>query len=198
MSAKIVLLPGDGIGPEVVDATIEVLNQVAPDLEYETHLVGGAAIDETGTALPDATLEACRAADAVLLGAVGGPKWDTTDPDKPRPEQGLLGLRSGLSLYANLRPVKPFDALLDSSPLKRDILQGTDLLVVRELTGGIYFGRKERQPDRALDECVYTRVEVERIARVAFEAAGARVHSVDKANVLETSRFWREVVREVH
>jgi 3-isopropylmalate dehydrogenase len=148
--------------------------------------------------LPDATLEACRGADAVLLGAVGGPKWDTTDPAKPRPEQGLLGLRSELGLFANLRPVKPFESLLDASPLKREILAGTDLLVVRELTGGIYFGRKEREPDRALDECVYTRVEVERIARVAFQAAGARVHSVDKANVLETSRFWREVVREVH
>src|SRR3954464_5872470 len=195
---RIVLLPGDGIGPEVVAATVEVLDQVAPDLEYETHLVGGAAIDDAGTALPDATLDACRQADAVLLGAVGGPKWDTTDPGKPRPEQGLLGLRAGLGLFANLRPVKPFEALLDASPLKREVLQGTDLLVVRELTGGIYFGRKQREPDRAVDECVYTRVEVERIARVAFNAAGARVHSVDKANVLETSRFWREVVREVH
>src|SRR4051794_2771368 len=198
MSARIVLLPGDGIGPEVVDATVEVLGAVAPDLAYETHLVGGAAIDAPGTALPDETLAGCREADAVLLGAVGGPKWDTTDPDKPRPEQGLLGLRSGLGLFANLRPVKPFEALLDASPLKREVLQGTDLLVVRELTGGIYFGRKLREPDRALDECVYTRAEIERIARVAFNAAGARVHSVDKANVLETSRFWREVVREVH
>src|SRR3954449_12519942 len=195
---RIVLLPGDGIGPEVVAATGEVLSQIAPDLENKTHLVGGAAIDETGTALPDATLEACKRADAVLLGAVGGPKWDTTDPDKPRPEQGLLGLRSGLGLFANLRPVKPFAALLDASPLKRERIEGTDMLVVRELTGGIYFGRKQREPDRAVDECVYTRVEVERIARVAFNAAGARVHSVDKANVLETSRFWREVVREVH
>src|SRR3954469_11364971 len=195
---RIALLPGDGIGPEVVDAAVEVLRAVGDSFEFKSHLVGGAAIDATGSALPDETLEACRGADAVLLGAVGGPKWDTTDPDKPRPEQGLLGLRSGLGLFANLRPVKPFESLLDASPLKREILQGTDLLVVRELTGGIYFGRKEREPDRALDECVYTRVEVERIARVAFEAAGARVHSVDKANVLETSRFWREVVREVH
>src|SRR4051794_8831540 len=141
----IVKLPGDGIGPEVLAAALEVLAAVAPDLTFEEHLIGGAAIDATGTALPADTLEACRRSDAVLLAAVGGPKWDTTDPDKPRPEQGLLGLRSGLSLYANLRPVKPFDALLDASPLKRDILQGTDLLVVRELTGGIYFGRKERQ-----------------------------------------------------
>src|SRR4051812_22594261 len=195
---RIALLPGDGIGPEVVDAAVEVLRAVGDSLEFDTHLVGGAAIDATGTALPDETLAACREADAVLLGAVGGPKWDTTDPDKPRPEQGLLGLRSGLGLFANLRPVKPFDALLDASPLKRERIEGTDMLVVRELTGGIYFGRKERQPDSALDECRYTRREVERIARVAFRAARARVSSVDKANVLETSRLWREVVRDVH
>jgi len=166
--------------------------------EFTEHLVGGAAIDATGSPLPDETIAACREADAVLLGAVGGPQWDTTDPKAPRPEQGLLGLREGLGLFANLRPVKPFEALLDASPLKRERIEGTDMLVVRELTGGIYFGRKQREPDRAVDECVYTRGEVERIARVAFKAAGARVHSVDKANVLETSRFWREVVREVH
>ena len=197
MSVHVALLPGDGIGPEVVASAVEVLRAL-DGFEFSEHLVGGAAIDATGGALPDQTLEACRAADAVLLGAVGGPKWDTTDPAKPRPEQGLLGLREGLGLFANLRPVKPFPALLDASPLKRDRIEGTDLLVVRELTGGIYFGRKHREPDRAVDECVYTRLEVERIARVAFRAAGARVHSVDKANVLETSRFWREVVREVH
>jgi 3-isopropylmalate dehydrogenase len=197
VSAHIALLPGDGIGPEVVAAAVEVLDSL-DGFTYSEHLIGGAAIDATGTALPDETLEACRQADAVLLGAVGGPQWDTTDPSKPRPEQGLLGIREGLGLFANLRPVKPFASLLDASPLKREVLEGTDLLVVRELTGGIYFGRKERQPDRALDECVYTRREVERIARVAFRAAGARVHSVDKANVLETSRFWREVVREIH
>src|SRR3954454_17000827 len=195
---RITLLPGDGIGPEVVDAAVEVLRAVGDSLEFDSHLVGGAAIDATGTALPDETLEACRGADAVLLGAVGGPKWDTTDPDEPRPEQGLLGLRAGLGLFANLRPVKPFEALLDASPLKREILQGTDMLVVRELTGGIYFGRKHREKDRAVDECVYTRHEIERIARVAFKAAGARVHSGDKANVVEPSRFWREVVREIH
>ena len=197
MSVHVALLPGDGIGPEVVASAVEVLRAL-DGFEFSEHLVGGAAIDATGGALPGDTLEACRAADAVLLGAVGGPKWDTTDPAKPRPEQGLLGLREGLGLFANLRPVKPFPALLDASPLKRDRIEGTDLLVVRELTGGIYFGRKHREPDRAVDECVYTRPEVERIARVAFRAAGARVHSVDKANVLETSRFWREVVREVH
>jgi len=197
MSVHVALLPGDGIGPEVVASAVEVLRAL-DGFEFSEHLVGGTAIDATGGALPGDTLEACRAADAVLLGAVGGPKWDTTDPAKPRPEQGLLGLREGLGLFANLRPVKPFPALLDASPLKRDRIEGTDLLVVRELTGGIYFGRKHREPDRAVDECVYTRPEVERIARVAFRAAGARVHSVDKANVLETSRFWREVVREVH
>jgi 3-isopropylmalate dehydrogenase len=197
MSARIALLPGDGIGPEVVASAVEVLRAL-DGFTFSEYLVGGAAIDATGSPLPDETLAGCREADAVLLGAVGGPKWDTTDPDKPRPEQGLLGLRSGLGLFANLRPVKPFNALLDASPLKRELIEGTDMLVVRELTGGIYFGRKHREPDRAVDECVYTRVEIERIARVAFKAAGARVHSVDKANVLETSRFWREVVREVH
>jgi 3-isopropylmalate dehydrogenase len=194
---NVVLLPGDGIGPEVVAATTRVLDAIG-DFTYEEHLIGGAAIDATGSALPEATVRACQAADAVLLGAVGGPKWDTTDPDQPRPEQGLLGIRKALGLFANLRPVKPLTALLDASPLKREIITGTDLLVVRELTGGIYFGRKERTADSATDECTYTRVEIERIARVAFRAARAKVVSVDKANVLETSRFWREVVREVH
>jgi 3-isopropylmalate dehydrogenase len=194
---NVVLLPGDGIGPEVVAATTKVLDRLG-DFSYQEHLIGGAAIDATGNALPDETVEACKASDAVLLGAVGGPKWDTTDPDKPRPEQGLLGIRKALGLYANLRPVKPLTALLDASPLKRDRIEGTDLLVVRELTGGIYFGRKDRTADSATDECTYTRAEIERIARVAFRAARAKVISVDKANVLETSRLWREVVREVH
>jgi len=138
----------------------------------------------------------------VLLAAVGGPKWDTTDPHKPRPEQGLLGLRKGLGLFANLRPVKPLPALYDASPLRREIIDGTDLLVVRELTGGIYFGDKTRTADSASDACVYTREEIERIARVAFDAGRAgrrqRVTSVDKANVLETSRLWREIVTELH
>src|SRR3954468_5079163 len=195
--AHIVTLPGDGIGPEILAAACRVLDAVA-EFGYEEHPFGGAAIDAHGTPLTDDTLAACRRADAVLLAAVGGPKWDSTDPGAPRPEAGLLGLRKGLGLFANLRPVRPVPALLDASPLKRDVLEGTDLLVVRELTGGIYFGRKERTADRAMDECAYTRGEIERIARVAFRAAGARVHSVDKANVLETSRFWREVVREVH
>jgi 3-isopropylmalate dehydrogenase len=159
---------------------------------------GGASIDAHGTALTDETLDACRQADAVLLAAIGGPKWDTTDPSKPRPEQGLLGLRKGLGLFANLRPVKPIPALYDASPLKPELIDGTNLTVVRELTGGIYFGEKTRTADRASDDCVYTRSEIERIARVGFRAARARVTSVDKANVLETSRLWREVVREVH
>ncbi len=199
-SGHIVLLPGDGIGPEIVAAGRQVLDAVG-DFTYEEHLIGGASIDANGTAITDDVLEACRKADAVLLGAVGGPKWDTTDPDKPRPEQGLLGLRKGLGLFANLRPVRPSPALVDASPLRPEIIQGTDILVVRELTGGIYFGEKKREPDSALDTCIYTREEIERIARVAFESADrrdGRVTSVDKANVLETSRLWREVVTEVH
>jgi 3-isopropylmalate dehydrogenase len=195
---EIVTLPGDGIGPEVLASALQVLDAVAPDLTYEEHIIGGASIDAHGTALTDGTLAACRAADAVLLAAVGGPKWDTTDPDQPRPEQGLLGLRAGLGLFANLRPVRPLPALYDASPLKREIIDRTDLLVVRELTGGIYFGDKGRANGRAHDVCAYTEAEIERIARVAFEAARSRVTSVDKANVLETSRLWREVVRRVH
>jgi 3-isopropylmalate dehydrogenase len=196
---RIITLPGDGIGPEIMAPTLELLDAVVPGrFEYEEHLFGGAAIDAHGTALTDDTLAACADADAVLLAAVGGPKWDTTDPDAPRPEQGLLGLRKGLGLFANLRPVKPLPALYDASPLKREIIEGTDMLVVRELTGGIYFGAKTRTADTASDDCVYTREEIVRIARVAFGAARSRVTSVDKANVLETSRLWREVVREVH
>jgi 3-isopropylmalate dehydrogenase len=195
---RIATLPGDGIGPEVLDAALHVLRDVAPDLTYDEHPIGGAAIDATGTALPDATLAACRQSDAVLLAAVGGPKWDTTDPDEPRPEQGLLGLRQGLGLYANLRPVRPLPALYDESPLKREVIDRTDLLVVRELTGGIYFGDKGRADGRAHDTCAYTETEIERIARTAFAAARGRVTSVDKANVLETSRLWREVVTRIH
>jgi 3-isopropylmalate dehydrogenase len=198
MSPTIVLLPGDGIGPEVMGPAVEVLNVVAPGLQFEEHVFGGAAIDAHGTALPESVLKACRSADAVLLAAVGGPKWDTTDPSKPRPEQGLLGLRKGLGLFANLRPVRPLPALYEASPLKREIIENTDLLVVRELTGGIYFGAKTRSEDEASDACVYTREEITRIARVAFGSARSRVTSVDKANVLETSRLWREVVHDVH
>jgi 3-isopropylmalate dehydrogenase len=196
---SIVLLPGDGIGPEIGAAAQKILGRLG-DFEITEHLIGGASIDEHGTALTDEVLEACRQSDAVLLCAVGGPKWDTTDPDKPRPEQGLLGLRKGLGLFANLRPVRPSEALLDASPLRRERIEGTDLLVVRELTGGIYFGESGRDGDRAHDDCAYTVEEIERIARVAFEAAGersGRVTSVDKANVMETSRLWRETVTKL-
>jgi 3-isopropylmalate dehydrogenase len=197
VSARVVLLPGDGIGPEITAAAVELLGRVG-EVDTEEHVFGGASIDAHGTALTDDTLAACRGADAVLLAAVGGPKWDTTDPAAPRPEQGLLGLRKELGLYANLRPVRAVEALLDASPLRREVVEGTDLLVVRELTGGIYFGDKTRTADRATDLCEYTVAEVERIARTAFAAARSRVTSVDKANVLETSRLWREVVHRVH
>ncbi len=193
---KIVLLPGDGIGSEIGDAAARVLDALG-GFEITEHPIGGASIDRHGTPLTDEVLDACRGADAVLLCAVGGPNWDTTDPDAPRPEQGLLGLRKGLGLFANLRPVRPSAALLDASPLRRERIEGTDLLVVRELTGGIYFGDSGRDGDRAHDDCAYTVGEIERIARVAFEAAGERrghLTSVDKANVLETSRLWRETV----
>src|SRR6266576_3556796 len=190
----IVTLPGDGIGPEVLGAALTVMRAVADDLVYDEHAFGGASIDAHGAALTDETLAACRRSDAVLLAAVGGPKWDTTDPERPRPEQGLLGLRKGLDLYANLRPVKPLPALYEASPLRRDRIEGTDLLVVRELTGGIYFGEKTRTATSATDVCSYTTDEIERIARIAFSSARSKVASVDKANVLETSRLWREVV----
>jgi 3-isopropylmalate dehydrogenase len=195
---KIVTLPGDGIGPEIVAPAIEVLGVLRDDLEFEEHLLGGASIDAHGTALTDEVLAACREADAILLGAVGGPKWDTTDPDKPRPEQGLLNLRRELDLFANLRPVRPPAALLDSSPLRREIIEGTDLVVFRELTGGMYFGEKTRTETRASDLNVYTVPEIERIARAAFRAARRRVTNVDKANVLEVSRLWRETVVRIH
>ena len=202
---RLVVLPGDGIGPEIVAAARRLLEALG-EFEFDEQLIGGASIDAHGAALTDEVLEACGGADAVLLGAVGGPKWDTTDPDAPRPEQGLLGLRKGLGLYANLRPVRPSPALIDASPLRPERIAGTDLLVVRELTGGIYFGDSGRDGDRAHDDCAYTVAEVERIARVAFDTArtraqgrgsAARVTSVDKANVLETSRLWRQTVETV-
>jgi 3-isopropylmalate dehydrogenase len=194
----IVTLPGDGIGPEIMAAALRVLQAVAPDVQTEEHLFGGAAIDAAGISLPDTTLDACRRADAVLLAAVGGPQWDSTDPKADRPERGLLGLRKELGLFANLRPVRPVPALYDASPLKREIIEGTDLVVIRELTGGIYFGEKARRDGVATDVCTYSVEEIERIARVAFRAARSRVTSVDKANVLETSRLWREVVHRLH
>ncbi len=202
---RIVLLPGDGIGPEIVLAARRVLEALG-EFEFDERPMGGCSIDAHGVALTEEVLEACKTADTVLLGAVGGPKWDTTDPDAPRPEQGLLGLRKGMGLYANLRPVRPSPALVAASPLREERISGTDLLVVRELTGGIYFGASGRDGDTAHDTCEYSAGEIERIARVGFEAArrraassGRKAHvtSVDKANVLETSRLWREVVGRV-
>lgn len=203
MKARIVTLPGDGVGPEVTAAAVAVLEAVATHYEHEfafdEHLIGGAAIDATGAPLPAAALEACKAADAVLLGAVGGPKW--SDPNAPvRPEQGLLALRAALGVYANLRPLTVHPALAELSPLKNEKLKGVDVLFVRELTGGAYFGAKTKGADYATDECRYTEAEVERVTRRAFELARARrrhVTSVDKANVLETSRLWRRTVARV-
>ncbi len=203
MNARIVLLPGDGIGPEVVAEAVQVLDAVcdlyAHEFEYAERQIGGAAIDTTGTALPDETLADCQSTDAVLLGAVGGPKW--SDPSATvRPEQGLLGMRKGLGLYANLRPVRVYDELVDSSSIKAETIAGVDLLVVRELTGGIYFGARQEGTQTAYDTMIYSAAEVRRIARVAFEAAMKRkkkVASVDKANVLASSRLWRRVVEEV-
>jgi len=213
---RICLLPGDGIGPEITAQAVKVLDAIAKvervRFTFEEALLGGAAIDATGSPLPDATLEAAHNADAVLLAAIGGPKWDTTDPEKPRPEQGLLGMRKALGLFANLRPVKLFPALEAASTLKPEALEGVDMLIVRELTGGLYFGARAREdcvPEaggagcegmRAYDTLEYTEFEIDRIARTAFEAARGRrgrVHSVDKANVLESSRLWREVVHRV-
>src|SRR5690606_28430961 len=208
MKAKIVTLPGDGIGPEIVVQARRVLEQVADrcahEFTFEEHLMGGIAIDQTGEPLPEKTSQACQQADAVLLGAVGGPKWD--DPKaKTRPEKGLLAIRKGLGLFANLRPVKSYDDLLDASPLKRDRIQGVDLLVVRELTGGLYFGRQYReetaQGEKAVDTLEYTETEIHRVVKLACELARGRrklVTSVDKANVLESSRLWRQVATRVH
>jgi 3-isopropylmalate dehydrogenase len=196
MARRIVTLPGDGIGPEIMAAAELVLRELG-DFEFDERLVGGVSIDAHGAALTDEVLAACREADAVLLAAVGGPKWDTTEPGRPRPEQGLLGLRKGLGLFANLRPVRPSPALLDASPLKRELIEDVDLLVVRELTGGIYFGDRGLDGDTAHDTCVYSEAEIERIARVGFELARRKVTSVDKANILETSRLWRKVVDRV-
>jgi 3-isopropylmalate dehydrogenase len=203
MAFDIVVLPGDGIGPEVTRTAVAALRCIGRrhghEFIFHTHLIGGAAIDATGEALPAATLEACRRADAILLGAVGGPKW--SDPAAPvRPEQGLLALRHALGLYANLRPVRPHAVALGASPVKPHLLAGVDLLVVRELTGGLYFGEKQRHVDRASDLCEYSVAEIERVLRRAFAFARARrgrLTSVDKANVLETSRLWRETATRI-
>ena len=199
MKAQITLLPGDGIGPEVTDSARSVLDSVASkfghEFAFDSQLIGGAAIDAEGDPLPSATITSCKNADAVFLGAVGGPKW--SDPNAAvRPEQGLLRIRSVLGLYANIRPVKIYSELIEASPLKPEILEGVDMIVVRELTGGIYFGEKTRDATSASDLCTYTVAEVERIVRVAARLASGRqgkLCSVDKANVLETSRLWRDV-----
>ncbi len=196
-TAHIVTLPGDGIGPEIMEAAKLLMRELG-GIEWEDHDLGGVAIDNHGVALPESTLEASKTSDAVLLAAVGGPKWDSTNPDDPRPEQGLLGIRKGLDLYANLRPVKPIPALYGASPLREERISGTDLLVIRELTGGIYFGEKKRENGVASDVCSYSVEEIERITRVAFNSARTKVTSVDKAYVLETSRLWREVATRVH
>ena len=198
---KIVLLPGDGVGPEVTREAAACLALISErcglGLAFEECDFGGAAIDRHGTPLPETTLEACRTADAIVLGAVGGPRWDAA-PE--RPEAGLLKLRAALGLYANLRPTRVLPGLEHLSPLRKQYVTGADVLVVRELTGGSYFGEKCLSDDFASDQCVYTRAEIERIAHAAFRAARSRrqrVTSVDKANVLATSRLWRQVVTEV-
>jgi 3-isopropylmalate dehydrogenase len=193
----IAVLPGDGIGPEVTAQAVRVL-KAAGNFEVREALVGGAAIDRTGSPLPDETVGLCRDADAVLLGAVGGPRWDPAAP--VRPEQGLLGLRRALGVFANLRPASIHPRLVEASPLKPSVLRGADVLVVRELTGGIYFGEKRRGADWAEDLCAYTADEVARVVRIAARMARARsgrLTSVDKANVLETSRLWREVATRI-
>jgi 3-isopropylmalate dehydrogenase len=208
MEATITLLPGDGIGPEVVAEGRKVLEAVADQFGhrffFNEALIGGIAIDETGSPLPDETLEMCRSGDAVLLGAVGGPKW--SDPQAAvRPEQGLLRLRKELNLFANLRPVKVFPALAGASPLKAEVVAGVDLVIVRELTGGLYFGQPQGRSEdargrAAVDTLTYTEGEIRRLMHVAFELARGRhkkVTSVDKANVLASSRLWREVAHEV-
>ena len=213
---KICCLPGDGIGPEIIAEGKKVLAAVGKrygvDFQCEDALIGGAAIDACGDPLPEETLAAARASDAVLLASVGGPKWDSTDPAAPRPEQGLLRIRKELGLYTNLRPVQIFAALADASTLRPEVIDGVDMMIVRELTGGLYFGKRERFYDepgagtagapgqRAYDTLEYREYEIERIARQAFEAARKRrgkVSSVDKANVLETSRMWREIVHRI-
>ncbi|PZU19859.1 MAG: 3-isopropylmalate dehydrogenase [Stenotrophomonas sp.] len=203
MQANIVVLPGDGIGPEITAVAVDVLKAIASrfghSFSFSEHDIGGIAIDRHGEPLPAATLEACSKADAVLLGAVGGPKW--SDPNaKVRPEQGLLAIRRALGLYANLRPVRTHPAALNASPIKPELLKDVDFVVVRELTGGIYFGDKSRDADSASDLCRYTVVEIERVLRSAFRLAQQRrgkLTSVDKANVLETSRLWRDIAARI-
>lgn len=206
MKLKIALLSGDGIGPEVSIQAVKVLRGIEEgfghNFEIDEALVGAIAIDETGNPLPEATLDLCKKSDAVLFGAIGDPKYDNDPNAKIRPEQGLLKLRKELELFANIRPVKAYDTLLDKSPLKRNIIEGTDMVIYRELTGGIYFGEKKLNEEGtvASDLCEYSQFEIERIAHLAFKAAQSRNNKltlVDKANVLESSRLWRKVVKDV-
>jgi 3-isopropylmalate dehydrogenase len=203
-SYKIGVIKGDGIGPEIIDEAIKVLDAVSVtegfNLKYEEMLLGGAAIDETGVPLPDETIQGVKKCDAILFGAIGGPKWDNLERHL-RPESGLLGLRKEMGTFANLRPAMVYDELVNASSLKPEVIQGVDIMVVRELTGGIYFGQpREYDTDKSYNTMVYTREEVKRIAVVAFDIAmkrDKRICSVDKANVLEVSQFWREIVEEV-
>jgi 3-isopropylmalate dehydrogenase len=206
MKKQITVIEGDGIGPEVTRQSLRVLNAVAAqfghEFEYSYHLMGAVAIDKTGNPLPDETIEACLNSDAILFGAIGHPKYDNDPTAKVRPEQGLLKLRKSLQLFANIRPITTYSTLHYLSPLKNKNLEGVDFIIFRELTGGIYFGKKELNEEgtRALDECIYTREEIERVSRLAFQYAQQRrkkLTLVDKANVLETSRLWRKVVQEI-
>ncbi len=208
MEFNIALLRGDGIGPEIVDSAVEVLEKIADKyghkFNFTKYLIGGSAIDATGEPLPKETVEGCLASDSVLLGAVGGPKWDNLPGDK-RPEKALLGIRSALGLFTNLRPARLYNALKKDSPLREDIVaKGFDLMIVRELTGGIYFGKRGtfncKNGEEAFDTESYSRMEIERIVKVAFETAQKRnkkLVSIDKANVLDTSRLWRKIVHEM-
>ena len=206
MKLKIAVLPGDGIGPEVTSQAVKVLKAIAQEFDHSFQFkyasVGAVAIDEFNDPLPKKTLDLCKSTDAILFGAIGDPRFDNNPSAKIRPEQGLLKLRKELGLFANIRPVKAYDNLLDKSPLKRQIIKGTDISIYRELTGGIYFGEKSLSEDgnTASDLCEYSRMEIERIAHLAFKAAQTRknkVTLVDKANVLESSRLWRRVVTEI-
>jgi 3-isopropylmalate dehydrogenase len=206
---RLMVLPGDGIGPEIMDVTVKILDHIISKknlkLEYEFGILGGCSIDKYGIPLIDSVLDKCRQSKAVLLGAVGGPKWASTDPAKPRPEDALLKLRKELGLYANLRPIKVYDPLVSASTIKEHVIKGVDILFLRELTGDVYFGKKERLIKdgvvTAYDTMIYRDFEIERAARMAFEIAGSRskkVTSVEKSNVVESSRLWREITIKVH
>src|SRR5574344_1683929 len=206
MKMNIAVLPGDGIGPEIIDVALNVTKAVCKkfghELSYETALVGACAIDETGNPYPDSTHDLCMKSDAILFGALGSPKYDNNPSAKVRPEQGLLAMRKKLGLYANIRPVTAFKSLINQSPLRAELIDGADFICIRELTGGLYFGRPQGRSEdgnTAYDTCIYSREEIERIVRLAFQYAEKRrkkITIVDKANVLATSRLWREVAKQ--